>query len=566
MENWKKGVDYPKWMNDLSLSMLTKGYLQENETPKRAFKRVANSAAQRLRDPDKAEKFFDYMWKGWLCLASPVFSNMGTERGLPISCFGIDTPDSIRGLGLTNAELMRLSSQGGGVGIGMSKIRGRGVSIGTHVKVGTSEGVIPWAKIYDSTTLATNQGSVRRGASSVNLSADHLDIEEFLEIRKPKGDVNRQCLNLNHCVTVSDDFMKKVERRESPQIDIWAKILGTRFETGEPYIMFEDNVNKSNPVAYKKNNLEVSMTNLCSEIVLHTDEEHSFVCCLSSLNLTKYDEWKDTDLVETSIAFLDGVLEEFLMKTSGRESFVRSHRSAKKGRALGLGVLGWHSFLQSKKLPFNSIASISYTHNIFSRIKSAAESGSRQLAEKYGEPEWCRGTGMRNTHLLAIAPTISNSMILGGVSHGIQPITSNAFVFNSSNGSFIRKNKELEKYLQSKGYNTNEVWDKIMKDQGSILNLPEHIIPKEDKEIFLTFNEINQLKLVEQAAVRQQYIDQAQSLNLAFDIHEDPKFINAVHTTAWKLGIKSLYYVNTSNIIKGDFGSRTSLECLSCDG
>jgi len=349
-------------------------------------------------------------------------------------------------------------------------------------------------------------------------------------------------------------------------MDIWVEILKSRVETGEPYIMFSDNVNNVNPPAYKKNNLEVSMTNICSEITLYTDEEHSFICCLSSVNLTKWHEWKNTDLIETAIYFLDGVLEEFLAKTSGRDSLARAHRSAKKGRAVGLGVLGWHTLLQNERIPFSSVAATSLTNQIFSDMRTKAEAASRKLADEYGEPVWCRGTGMRNTHLLAIAPTVSNSTITGGISAGIEPIPANVFTFNSAKGTFIRKNKALEDYLEEKGHNTEEIWDQIMKDRGSIANLPEDVMPAEDKPIFLTFAEINQLQLVEQAAIRQKYIDQTQSLNLAFDPTDSPKFINEVHQTAWRLGIKTLYYLRTDSVINGDIGSRTSLDCLSCDG
>jgi len=562
---WIVGKDYPEWMSEISLATVSKGYMMPGETPKKAYKRVADRVAMRLDRPELSAKFQRYMWKGWLNLASPVLSNTGTDRGLPISCFGIDTPDSIRGIGLTNAELMKLTSVGGGVGISLSRIRGRGQDIGKG-EIGHSEGVVPWAKIYDSTIIATNQGAVRRGAASVNLDIDHVDIKEFLQIRRPKGDPNRQCLNLHQAVMVGDDFMHRLERRDPEAMEVWVEILKSRVETGEPYLMFKDNVNNANPLAYTKNNLNVSMTNICSEITLHTDEEHSFICCLSSLNLAKYEEWKNTDLVETAIYFLDGVMEEFLYKTNGKESMIRTYRSAKKGRALGLGVLGWHTFLQSKGLPFNSISSTAWTNTIFSQIRNEAEAASRKLAEEYGEPEWCKGTGMRNTHLLAIAPTVSNSTISGGVSAGIEPIPANIYTFNSNKGTFIRKNPVLETYLEDKGHNTEEVWKVILKDRGSVANLPEDIMPVEDKEVFLTFAEINQLGLVEQAGVRQKYVDQAMSLNLAFDPTDSPKFINLVHQTAWKLGIKTLYYLRTDSVINGDIGSRTSEDCLSCDG
>jgi len=560
--NWERGKDFPEYMDEVALSTISKGYLMPGETPKKAYRRVAHSVATRLNRPDLESKFFKYIWNGWIGLASPVLSNTGTDRGLPISCFGIDTPDSVRGIGLTNAELMRLTSYGGGVGISLSRIRGRGESITGN---GRSEGVVPWAKIYDSTIIATNQGSVRRGAASVNLDINHADINEFLQIRRPKGDPNRQCLNLHQAVMVDDAFMKRLQDRDSEAMSLWLEILKSRVETGEPYIMFSDNVNKDNPLAYRMNNLDVSMTNICSEITLHTDEEHSFICCLSSLNLAKYDEWKDTDVVEIATYFLDGIMEEFIQKTNGKDSMVRSHRHAKKGRALGLGVMGWHTFLQQKQLPFNSIASTAWTHTIFSDIRSKSEAASRQLAVEYGEPLWCRGTGMRNTHVMAIAPTVSNSRI-NTCSAGIEPHPANVYVFNGAKGTFIVRNPELEQLLISKGKNQNKHWEKILSDNGSVQNLSSDILTEEEKEVFLTFPEINQLALVQQAAIRQRYIDQTQSLNVAFDPKDSPRWINQVHIEAWKLGIKTLYYLRTDSVIKGDLGSRTTDDCLACDG
>ena len=559
---WERGKDYPEFFDEVALSTISKGYLLPGETPRKAYKRVANAVAERLNRPDLANKFFKYIWNGWIGLASPVLSNTGTDRGLPISCFGVDTPDSVRGIGLTNAELMRLTSYGGGVGISLSRIRGRGSSITGN---GQSEGIVPWAKIYDSTIVATNQGSVRRGAASVNLDINHKDIKEFLQIRRPKGDPNRQCLNLHQAVVVDDAFMKRLQDRDSEAMSLWLEILKSRVETGEPYIMFKDNVNKDNPLAYRMNNLDVTMTNICSEITLHTDEEHSFICCLSSLNLAKYDEWKNTDVVEIATYFLDGVMEEFIVKTNGKESMERSHRSAKKGRALGLGVMGWHTFLQQKGLPFNSLASTAWTHTIFSDIRQKAETASRQMALEYGEPLWCKGTGMRNTHVMAVAPTVSNSRI-NSCSAGIEPQPANVYVFNGAKGTFIVRNPELEQLLDSKGKNLDKYWDQILVDNGSVANLPNDILTEDEKEIFLTFPEINQLALIQQAAVRQKYIDQTQSLNVAFDPTDSPRWINQVHMEAWKLGIKTLYYLRTDSVIKGDLGSRTSEDCLSCDG
>jgi ribonucleoside-diphosphate reductase alpha chain len=558
---WERGKDFPDFMDEVALSTISKGYLLPGETPRKAYKRVAHAVAVRLNRPDLESKFFKYIWNGWIGLASPVLSNTGTDRGLPISCFGVDTPDSVRGIGLTNAELMKLTASGGGVGVGVSRIRPRGEEIKGN---GMSEGVVPWCKIYDSSIIATNQGNVRRGAASVNLNVNHEDIHEFLQIRRPKGDPNRQCLNLHQCVVVDDAFMRKLNDRDETAMTIWLEILKSRMETGEPYIMFEDNVNKDNPLAYMMNNLNVSMTNICTEITLHTDEDHSFICCLSSLNLAKYDEWKDTDVVEIATYFLDGVMQEFIDKTDGKEAMRRTNNHAKKGRALGLGIMGWHTFLQKKNLPFNSIASTAWTHTIMSKMKMEAEAASRKLAVEYGEPLWCKGTGMRNTHVMAIAPTVSNSRI-SGCSAGIEPQPANVYTFNGAKGTFIVKNKELEKLLTERGFNTEKIWDQILIDGGSVQQLSNEILPEEDKEVFLTFAETNQLALVQQAAIRQKYIDQTQSLNLAFAPTDSPKWINQVHMEAWKLGIKTLYYLRTDSVIKGDLGSRT-VDCVSCDG
>ena len=559
---WTPGKEYPEWMDEISLATISKGYLLQGETVKTAYKRVASASANRLKKPELASKFFKYIWNGWIGLASPVISNMGTDRGLPISCFGVDTPDSIRGIGLTNAELMKLTASGGGVGISLSRIRERGEGITGN---GKSEGVVPWAKIFDSSIIATNQGNVRRGAASVNLDIEHGDIDEFLQISRPKGDPNRQCLNLHQCVVVGDSFMRKLEARDPESMQRWTTVLKSRMETGEPYIMYKDNVNKNNPIAYRVNNLEVSMTNICSEITLFTDEEHSFICCLSSLNLAKWEEYKDTDCIQTAIWFLDGVMQEFIDKSNGKDSLRRTHNHAKKGRALGLGVMGWHTFLQQKGLPFNSVASTVHTRNIFNKIRSESESASMDLAAEYGEPLWCKGTGMRNTHLLAVAPTVSNSVICGGISAGIEPLPANVYTFNGAKGTFIRKNKSLEALLESKGENKEKWWKQMLQEGGSVMGLPDTILSSEEKEVFLTFSETNQLELVKQAAERQKYIDQTQSLNLSFDPNDSPKWINQVHMEGWKLGIKTFYYLRTDSVIKGDLGSRQA-DCISCDG
>ena len=570
-KNWKKGVDYPSWGDtDVYKKTIGGGYLYNGETPKEAYERVCYHVARRLERPELAKTFFEYIWKGWLCLASPVLSNTGTDRGLPISCFGVDVADSIHDIGTKNLEMMLLAKHGGGVGIGVNQIRPAGANIKGN---GTSDGVVPFCKIYDSTILATNQGSVRRGAASVNLNIDHPDFEEWLEIREPKGDINRQSLNLHQCAVVGDKFMRRVESGDTAARRLWGKLLQKRKATGEPYILFKGNTNKSNPRAYKKHGLKVHMTNICSEITLHTDESHSFVCCLSSLNLAKYDEWKGTNLIYDAIWFLDGVLEEFIQKSKGKVGFHNSVRSAEKGRALGLGVLGWHTYLQEKGLPFEGLLSQYETRKIFSQIKIESERASMSLAEAFGEPLWCVGTGLRNTHLRAIAPTVSNSKLSGNVSPGIEPWAANVFTEQSAKGTFIRKNPTLKKILRKNKIDNEKIWNQILKDGGSIQGIKvldkitygPHDIPI--KEIFKTFKEINQLELVNQAGIRQQYIDQAVSLNLAFPSVATPKWINKVHFEAWKKGIKTLYYTRTESVLRGDIADQAMDEsCLSCDG
>ncbi len=581
---WVVGVDFPEWGNtEVYIKTISKGYLIGNETPKDAYLRVARAAAGRLKRPDLEQKFFNIIWNNWLGLATPVLANMGTDRGLPISCFGIDVGDSIQEIGSKNLEMMLLAKHGGGVGIGMNLIRPAGTPIANGE--GTTDGVVPFCKIYDSSILATSQGNVRRGAASINLNIEHDDFYDWLEIREPKGDVNRQSLNLHQCVVVGDKFMRKLEEGDEDARKRWSKVLQKRKATGEPYIMYRGNVNKQNPEMYKKNGLKVFMTNICSEITLYTDEAHSFVCCLSSMNLAKYDEWCNTDAVYLATMFLDGVMEEFIQKAKGMRGFENSVRSAERGRALGLGVLGWHTYLQQRGLPFEGLASEFETRRVFSHIYMETQRASRDMARIYGEPLWCRGFGMRNTHLTAIAPTVSNSKLSGNVSAGIEPWAANVFTEQSAKGTFIRKNPELERVLKKIGLG-KEAWDQILADGGSVQGIEEldnwafvsgkltHLndigqfeTADKVKDVFKTFKEINQLELVRLAAVRQRYISQSQSLNLAFPSEATPKWINQVHMEAWRDGIKTLYYMRTESVLRGDIAARAmDPTCQSCDG
>jgi ribonucleoside-diphosphate reductase alpha chain len=907
MKNWKVGQDYPSWMTPEALVTLSKGYTLDNETPRGMYMRLAKSAANHLGEPEMYERFFEVMWKGWLCPASPVLSNLGTDRGLPISCFGMDVPDSIEGIYDSAHELAVMTKNGGGVGMNLSTIRGRGEPI-KGGKNGYSEGVVPWAKIYDSAILATSQGGVRKGAVSFNLKADHIDAKEFLRIRRPQGDINRQTLNSHHCMQFSDKWMNEMLQGDPEKQSFWIDFLKTRIETGEPYVMFTDNVERGTPDAYKLNNLKVDMTNICcltgetliatshgpqqirdlvdkeveifdgeswvknsnfrsygkgevlkitlkdgseikctpnhrwfaikddynhirrnevfqtyakdlevgmylefheeechgihkeegayikgfllgdgtygsapilnlhstkymcedrlldslnscrknhkyrsdsittpmfsdevsypdqygkqvykrmkglscrsdhlkfwctevktqglpeawicwdketkieflsglfdadatggrfiqisqvseklikdiqmmlkslnissaidyankprltlsstdsyrfysmsnmqrvsvdsmpkrkltgwrkiasieyvedeevfcttvpsttkfalanglmtgnSEITLHTDDDHSFICCLSSMNLMKWDEWQGTDAVAVSIKFLNGVLNEFIKRASEMPMMARAVRSAVKGRAIGLGVLGWHSLLQSKMLPMHSFQAKMMNKAIFKHIREESYNVSRELAKRFGEPEWCRGTGRYNSHTMAVAPTRTNSIIAGKHSHGIEPISFNAYADKSAKGVFLTVNPELKKLLEAKGKDNFEVWNSIVTKEGSVQHLD--FLSEEEKEVFLTAYEISQFTLIDLAGDRQQYIDQAQSLNLFFPADVDPKLFHKVHVEAWKRGVKTLYYVRSSSVLKADVTSRSSRDlqavesgdCAWCEG
>lgn len=559
LEKLKKNGEAPDFLTEIGYKTLQGGYLLPNETPKGMWLRVARTAASILKKPELEEKFFNMFWRGWVGLATPVASNMGTDRGLPISCYSISPTDSTDSIMLKARELAMLTKNGGGVGVYLGKLRPAGSKISSG---GTSEGIIPFAKIFDSVTVGINQGNVRRGAAAVYLPVDHGDIKTFLRMRRPEGDPNRQCLNLHHAVCISNDFMKKVESGDTHTQELLREIYKSRLETGEPYIFYTDNVNAQNPECYKKNNLKVSTSNICSEITLYTDQEHTFVCCLSSLNLAKWNEWKDTDTVELCIFLLDAVLTEFIDKAKKLEGLESAVRSAMKGRALGLGVMGWHTLLQQEYVAVDSFRARILNKAIFKNIKQKAQNASKKLAQEFGEPEWCKGTGLRSTHLIAVAPTASNSLITGNISAGIEPINANAYVKKTAKGTFIEFNPLLKTKLQQINKDTEEVWNKIIKDEGSVRSLD--FLTDEDKEVFKTAFEIDQRVLINLASDRQQFICQAQSLNLFFPKDVDPQYFHEVHWSAWKNKIKTLYYVRSSSVLRADLSSRG--ECVACEG
>lgn len=565
-KGWKVGVDYPEWgNNELYLTTITGSYLNGDETPNMAYKRLAKTASYYLQMPELEEEFYNIFWKGWLIPSTPVMVNFGTDKGLPISCFSGQVDDDMYEIGRKETELRMLSKYGGGTAYDMSLIRHSGALIKNGL-LGTSDGIIPFAKSYDSTVISSKQGSTRRGALALYLDIEHNDYDDFLTIREPKGDINRQCHNIHQGAVVSDNFMRAVKASDGIERQRWLNTLKERVKTGEPYVFFKDNANKTVPSWWHKHNLKINHSNLCAEIMLPTDPNHTLVCCLSSLNLYKYNEWKNTNTVKLAIYFLDAVIEEFLVKGKKCKGIDDAIRFAIKSRALGLGALGWHSYLQSKSFPFNSIYSIGLTKKIFGYIRSEAEKATLELGKELGEPKWCKGTGRRNLTLLAVAPNRSSAKLAGGISQGIEPLGANVYVDDDAKGLHIRRNPELIKLLESKDRNIPEVWDQIIEDKGSVMNV--RCLSDEEKDVFKTFKEINQLELVKQAGIRQQFIDQGQSLNLAFHQDAPAKFINKVHLTAWEVGIKALYYFRSESILRADSGQQRDLysECLMCEG
>lgn len=544
------------------------------------FKRCAQSFGT---DSNHAERIFQYLQKRWFMAASPVLANAGADRGLPISCFLNHVDDSRRGILNHYTENGFLSSYGGGIGGSWSDIRSNGMTTSGGVK---STGLVPFIKVSDSQTLAFSQGSTRRGAYAAYLDITHPEIEEFLVIRDPSGDPNRRALNIHHGVNITDEFMLAVRdnvtynlidphtgevTKTLPARPIWIKILQLRLKTGEPYIHFSDTSNAALSKELKKLGLRINGSNLCTEIFLPTSADRTAVCCLSSLNLAKYDEWEnDKNFIGDVIEFLDNVLEDFIQRAP-KEYFWRAINSALRERSLGLGAMGFHTFLQSKMVPFDSVVAESWNKRIFSQIQEQADERSRQLGLLRGEaPDVC-GSGFRNAHRLAIAPNATSSYICDGVSPGIEP-TLNSFSAKTKTLNFTWRNPILSKIIKD-----DKVWRQIHADNGSVQNVEG--LSQEIKDVFKTSFELDQRWIIEHAADRQKFIDQGQSVNLFFTADDDPKYINEVHTLAWEKGLKSLYYVRSrstgrpENIanklerqVRIDSQSSGESECLSCEG
>lgn len=534
------------WFNEESEQVLNRGYLLKGETVNDAIDRICESAARKLFRPELKDKFKELILRGWISFSSPVWANMGTSRGLPISCFNVHVDDSVESITGKLGEVMMQTKIGGGTSGYFGGLRGRGAAVTDN---GKSSGAVSFMKMFDTAMDVVSQGGVRRGAFAAYLDIDHPDIEEFLSIK----DIGSPIQNLFSGVCVPDYWMQDMIDGDMDKRKIWARILESRQQKGLPYIFFTDNVNKNKPQVYKDLNMTINASNLCSEIMLPSTVDESFICCLASMNLELYDEWKDTDAVKLAIYFLDAVLSEFIDKTEGNYYLKPAHDFAKRHRALGLGVLGWHSFLQSKMIPFGSFEARNYTRIIFKHIQSESKKASKELADIFGPaPIFLEGQKheeyFRNTTTMAIAPTTSSSAILGQVSPGIEPFAANFFKAGLSKGNFIRKNKYLEKILEEKGINNEDTWRNIMMNHGSVQQLAE--LSDEEKEVFKTFKEISQYDIIDQAAVRQEYIDQSQSLNLQIPSQLPVKDVNYLYIEAWKKGVKTLYYQRSSSVSK----------------
>lgn len=592
---WIKGVDYPEWMTDKAINILKNGYLLKNETPREMYMRISNAVCSRIPEAideldtrlqneldesnpnnDKTIdsfglRIFKYLWNNWLCPATPVASNLGTNKGLPISCYILELQDSTDDIYDNVKQMALLTKYGGGVGTTWNKIRPSGSIIS---KGGTTNGIIPFIKVYETAIVATSQGNTRRGAASVNLNIEHGDWEDFIKMRKPEGDEFRVCRNIHHCTEINDDFMKSLTDKNHinhiKNKTKWFRLLQMRMETGESYVNYVDTCSNDiktpwyNPKLINNDSELVNLrsysgTNICSECMAFLKEDETFTCCLSSLNVARYDEWKGNKLfIQDCVYFLNGVLNEFIEKSKNIKGFEKAHNFAKRHRSIGLGQLGLHTYLQEHNLPFVSISHRMLANQLGKFIYDNAKLASQQLASIYGEPEVMKGTGQYNSQLIAIAPTKGNSEYSGGVSEGIGMIESNCFKQQGAKVSSVFKNPTLSKLLKSK-YNISEdidkelcdqLWNSILDNRGSIQHL--NFIDNEDKEVFLTSKEISQIGVIELAAIRQQYIDQAQSLNLSLNSNITTKELSDIHYIAWKKGIKTLYYVRSNNDISAD--------------
>ena len=529
------------WLNEESEQMLNRGYLLKGETVEGAIDRITTAAAKRLYKPELIPAFKEMITKGWISFSSPVWANMGTQRGLPISCFNVHVPDHIEGITHKLGEVIMQTKIGGGTSGYFGELRHRGTAVTDN---GKSSGAVSFMKLFDTAMDVVSQGGVRRGAFAAYLDIDHGDIEEFLNIKE----IGSPIQNLFMGVCVPDYWMQDMIDGDMEKRKIWAKVLESRQKKGLPYIFFTDNVNRNKPQVYKDFGAVINASNLCSEIMLPSTADESFICCLSSMNLELYDEWKDTDAVKLAIYFLDAVLSEFIEKTEGNYYLSSARKFALRHRALGLGVLGYHSYLQKNMIPFESMEAKMFNAKAFKQIQEQSIQASKELANIYGEPEMLKGYGLRNTTTMAVAPTTSSSAILGQTSPGIEPFASNYYKAGLAKGNFMRKNKYLAKLLEEKGLDNEDVWREIMLNHGSVQHMTQ--LTQTEKDVFKTFKEISPMEIITQAGQRQQYIDQAQSLNLNIPASLAIKDVNNLMIEAWKLGVKTLYYQRSQSVSK----------------
>ena len=541
------------WLNEESEQILNRGYLLKGESVEGAIDRITSAAAHRLYKPELQPAFKEMITKGWISFSSPIWANMGTERGLPISCFNVHVPDSIEGITHKLGEVIMQTKIGGGTSGYFGELRSRGSAVTDN---GKSSGAVSFMKLFDSAMDVVSQGGVRRGAFAAYLDIDHPDAEEFLQIK----DVEFPIQNLFFGICVPDYWMQEMIDGDVEKRRLWARVLESRQQKGLPYIIFTDNANRNRPQVYKDKDMLIRSSNLCSEIMLPSSEDESFICCLSSMNLELFDEWKDTKAVKLAVFFLDAVLSEFIEKTKGNYYLQAARNFAIRHRALGLGVLGYHSYLQRNMIPFESFEATQFNARAFRYIREEADKATKELAHIYGEPEILKGYGRRNTTTMAIAPTTSSSAILGQVSPGIEPYSSNYYKVGLSKGNFMRKNKYLTQFLEEKVLNNEEVWRSIRLNNGSVQHLQE--LSQLEKNVFKTFKEISPMEIISQAAQRQAYIDQTQSLNLNIPSAMPISDVNKVLIEAGKLGVKSLYYQRSQSVAKEMM--MNFVNCSSC--
>ena len=544
------------WLNEDSKEFLREGYLLEDTDPKERIREIAERAEEILDEEGFADKFYEYMSRGYYSLASPIWANFGLDRGLPISCFGSYMEDNMESILYTHAEVGEMTKLGGGTSGYMGDLRPRGSPITNN---GKSNGSYSFTELFDTAINVISQGETRRGQFAGYIDVEHDDLDEWLNI-KTEGDPVQ---DIYYGVIIGDEWFQEIIDGDEEKRETWAEIVETRINIGVPYIIFRGNMNEGKPQVYKDKNYEINASNLCTEIALPATPDESFVCCLSSMNALHYDEWKDTDAVETLTYFLDAVMEEFIEEAEGTQFMERPVRFAKRHRAIGIGVLGWHSYLQSEMIPFNSMEAMNKNSQIFQTIKEKSYKASEELADKFGEPEVLEGYGRRNTTTMSVAPTKSSSVILGQVSPSIEPLKANYFVRDGAKLKSTQKNRFLEAILEERGKDEREIWDSIAQKDGSVQHLD--CLTDEEKEVFQTFSEIPQMAIINQAAQRQKYIDQAQSINISLDPAEVPlEDINELYIQAWKKGVKSLYYQKSVNAAQKF--SRNILECKACEG